>query len=277
MVAYDPAHKCEITVHDSENQSGLAVRIYQPAGAGPFPGLVDVHGGVWTNGDRTANEVMDWALAESGIVVAAVDFRQSPDHPYPAQVADVNLATRWLKAHAVEFNADPDTVGGIAGSSGGHTVLLSAMRPNHPAYSYIDLPGSDADATMKYLLLGWPIVDPYARYRFVQETGNDRIIGLSEAYFRTTDAMKEGSPGQILQRGEEAVLPPTLIVQGTADNNLPVPVTERFAVDYRKAGGDLELEMFPDMPHLFGNTPGPDSDRAIALMKKFASRILSEG
>jgi len=277
MVAYDPAHKCEIVVHESEYQSGLAVRIYQPVGAGPFPGLVDVHGGVWTNGDRSANEVMDRALAESGMVVAAVDFRQSPDHPYPAQVADVNLATRWLKAHAVEFNADPDTVGGIAGSSGGHTVLLSAMRPNHPAYSYIDLPGSDADATMKYLLLGWPIVDPYARYRFVQETGNDRIIGLSEAYFRTTDAMKEGSPGQILQRGEEAVLPPTLIVQGTADNNLPVPVTERFAADYRKAGGDLELEMFPDMPHLFGNTPGPDSDRAIALMKKFASRILSEG
>jgi acetyl esterase/lipase len=239
--------------------------------------LVDVHGGVWTNGDRSANEVMDRALAESGMVVAAVDFRQSPDHPYPAQVADVNLATRWLKAHAAEFNADPDTVGGIAGSSGGHTVLLSAMRPNHPAYSYLDLPGSDADATMKYLLLGWPIVDPYARYRFVQETGNDRIIGLSEAYFRTTDAMKEGSPGQILQRGEEAVLPPTLIVQGTDDNNLPVPVTEQFAVDYRKAGGDLELEMFPDMPHLFGNTPGPDSDRAIALMKKFAARILSEG
>ena len=277
MVVYDPAHKCEITVHESEYQSGLVVRIYQPEGAGPFPGLVDVHGGVWTNGDRSANEVMDRALAESGMVVAAVDFRQSPDHPYPAQVADVNLATRWLKAHAAEFNADPDTVGGIAGSSGGHTVLLSAMRPNHPAYSYIDLPGSDADATMKYLLLGWPIVDPYARYRFVQEMGNDRIIGLSEAYFRTTDAMKEGSPGQILQRGEEAVLPPTLIVQGTADNNLPVPVTERFAADYRKAGGDLELEMFPDMPHLFGNTPGPDSDRAIALMKKFAARILSEG
>ena len=277
MVVYDPAYKCEITVHESEYQSGLAVRIYQPVGAGPFPGLVDVHGGVWTNGDRSANEVMDRALAESGMVVAAVDFRQSPDHPYPAQVADVNLATRWLKAHAVEFNADPDTVGGIAGSSGGHTVLLSAMRPNHPAYSYIDLPGSDADASMKYLLLGWPIVDPYARYRFVQEMGNDRIIGLSEAYFRTTDAMKEGSPGQILQRGEEAALPPTLIVQGTADNNLPVPVTERFAADYRKAGGDLELEMFPDMPHLFGNTPGPDSDRAIALMKRFASRILSEG
>ena len=275
MVTYDPENNREITIKEMEYQDGLAVRIYQPAGAGPFPALVDVHGGVWTNGDRSANEVMDRSLAESGIVVAAVDFRQSPDHPYPAQVADVNLATRWLKTHAAEFNADPGTVGGIGGSSGGHTVLLSAMRPHHAEYCYIDLPGSDADATLKYLLLGWPIVDSFARYRFVQETGNDRIIELSEGYFLTEDAMKEGSPFQILQRKEKSVLPPTLIVQGTADNNLPVRVTEQFVVAYREAGGDIELELFPDMPHLFGNTPGPESDRAIALMKNFAAKCLS--
>lgn len=277
MVKYDPGHKCKISVHELEYQDGLAVRVYQPEGAGPFPALVDVHGGVWTNGDRTANEVMDRALAESGMVVAAVDFRQPPNDPYPAQVADVNLAIRWLKTRADDYNADPLTVGGIGGSSGGHTVLLSAMRAHHPAYNTIDLLGSDADATLKFLLLGWPIVAPYARYQFVKETGNERIIGLSEGYFGTTDAMKEGSPFQILQRGEKALLPPTLIVQGTADNNLPVPVTKEFVAAYREAGGDIELELFPDMPHLFGNTPGPESDRAIALMKKFAARILCEG
>jgi acetyl esterase/lipase len=277
MVTYLAETKCNISVKELEYQDGLAVRIYQPDGAGPFPALVDVHGGVWTNGDRTANEVMDRALAESGMVVAAVDFRQSPGDPYPAQVADVNLATRWLKTHAADFNADPETVGGIGGSSGGHTVLLSAMRAHHPAYNTIDLPGSDADATLRYLLLGWPIVAPYARYQYVQETGNDRIIGLSEEYFGTTDAMKEGSPFQILKRGEQSLLPPTIIVQGTADTNLPVQVTEQFVAAYREAGGDIELELFPDMPHLFGNTPGPESDRAIALMKKFAARILSEG
>jgi acetyl esterase/lipase len=275
MVAYNPEHKCEISVIEREYQTGLAVRVYQPAGDGPFPALLDVHGGVWTNGDRSANEVMDRALAESGIVVAAVDFRQSPDHPYPAQVADVNLAIRWLKTHAGDFNADPETVGGIGGSSGGHTVLLSAMRPNHPAYSTIDLPGSDADATLKYLLLGWPIVAPYERYKFVQEIGDDRIKGLSEGYFGTEEAMKEGSPFQILKRKEVPALPPTLIVQGTADKNLPVPVTEQFVSEYREAGGDIELELFPDMPHLFGNTPGPESDRAIAMMKSFAARVLA--
>ena len=275
VLAYDPDRVCEISVQDLEYQDGLAVRVYQPAGAGPFPALVDVHGGVWTNGDRTGNEVMDRALAESGIVVAAVDFRQAPDHPYPAQVADVNLATRWLKSRAAEFNADPNTVGGIGGSSGGNTVLLSAMRPYHPPYSSLDLPGSDADATLKYVLLGWPIVDPYARYRFVQDAQNARLVALTEGYFLTTDAMKEGNPFQILQRGEEAVLPPTLIVQGTADTNLPVPVTEQFVSAYREAGGKIELELFPGMPHLFGNTPGPESDRAVGLMKKFVARCLS--
>ena len=277
MVKYDPEYKCEISVKELEYQDGLAVRVYQPAGAGPFPALVDVHGGVWTNGDRFANEVIDRGLAESGMVVAAVDFRQSPNHPYPAQVADVNFATRWMKSQAASFNADESTIGGIGGSSGGHTVLLSAMRPHHPDYSYINLPGSDVDATLKYLLLAWPIVDPYSRYRFVQETGNDRIIGLSEGYFLTADAMKEASPFHILQRGETPTLPPTLIVQGTADNNLPVPVTEQFVAAYREAGGDIELELFSDMPHLFANTPGRESDRAILLMKKFAAKRLSQG
>ena len=276
VVTYDPDRVCEVSVRDLEYQDGLAVRVYQPEGAGPFPALVDVHGGVWTNGDRTGNEVMDRALAESGIVVAAVDFRQAPEHPYPAQVADVNLATRWLKSRAAEFNADPNTVGGIGGSSGGNTVLLSAMRPHHPPYSSLDLPGSDADATLQYVLLGWPIVDPYARYRFVQDAQNARLVALTEGYFLTTDAMKEGNPFQILQRGEEAVLSPTLIVQGTADTNLPLPVTEQFVSAYREAGGKIELELFPGMPHMFGNTPGPESDRAVALMKKFVARCLSQ-
>ena len=75
MAKYDPENTFEISVKELEYQDGLAVRVYQPAGEGPFPALVDVHGGVWTNGDRSANEVMDRGLAESGIVVAAVERR----------------------------------------------------------------------------------------------------------------------------------------------------------------------------------------------------------
>ncbi len=276
VTAYNPEHVCEIDVLELEYQQDLAVRIYQPKGTGPFPALVDVHGGVWSGSDRTNVEVMDRALAESGIVVAAIDFRLAPEHPYPAQVADVNLATRWLKSQASEFHADPHAVGAIGSSSGGHSVLLSAMRPHHPAYNYLHLPGSVSDATLKYVLAAWPIVDPYARYRFAQETEKTRLVEMSEAYFLTTDAMKEASPLQILQRGEPASLPPTILIQGTADQNLPVPVTEQFVAAYRDASGIIELEMFPDMGHGFGYTAGPETDRAVDLMKKFVARCLTD-
>jgi len=276
IVKYDPDCVCEITIQDLEYQDGLAVRVYQPEGTGPFPALVDVHGGVWSGGDRTRAEVMDQALAESGIVVAAIDVRLAPEFPYPAQVEDVNLGVRWLKTRSADFQADPGTVGAIGTSSGGHSVLLNAMRPYHPAYNVLDLPGSDADATLRYVLTGWPIVDPYARYQYSQEQGKDRLVELSEGYFLTTDAMKEGNPNQMLQRREDLHLPPTIILQGLADENLPVPVTVQFVLDYRAAGGVIELEMFPGMAHGFGYSAGPDTDRAVILMKKFVARCLAE-
>ena len=63
MVTYDQEYKCEVSIKELEYQDGLAVRVYHPEGAGPFPALLDVHGGVWTNGDRSANEVMNRGLA----------------------------------------------------------------------------------------------------------------------------------------------------------------------------------------------------------------------
>ena len=91
----------------------------------------------------------------------------------------------------------------------------------------------------------------------------------------TADAMKEGNPFQILQRREDAHLPPTLLIQGGADENLPVPVTKQFVAAYQEAGGTMEFELFPGMPHRFGLTAGPESDQALALMKKFVARCLS--
>ena len=73
-------------------------------------------------------------------------------------------------------------------------------------------------------------------------------------------------------RQPEPILPPTIIVQGTADDNLPVPVTEQFVAAYREAGGDIEVELFPGMPHMFGNTPGPESDRAVVNMENVSAR-----
>jgi acetyl esterase len=275
---YDPRQHYEVKAFDvayrhADGQSWLA-RVYQPQGPGPFPALLDIHGGAWSEGDRLLNALLDQALAASGLVVAAIDFRLAPQHPYPASIQDTNYATRWLKAHAGELGADPRRVGGLGASSGGHMVMLSAMRPRDPRYAALPLEAPDADASLGYVLAVWPILDPYARYFFAQRTGRRDLVRATEGYFLSQDTMQEGSPQCILDRGETVQMPPTLIIQGTADTNLSLDMIERFVATYRRRGGFCELELFPGLPHRFAHAPGPETDRVIGLMKQFIARQL---
>src|SRR3989442_10377930 len=85
----------------------FSATIYQPEGPGPFPAILDVHGGAWTRDDvrRDEHALFDKALAAMGMVVAAIDYRQSPQHHYPDSVADVNFSLRLLPANPAKFNS----------------------------------------------------------------------------------------------------------------------------------------------------------------------------
>ena len=267
----------EVEVRDLEHRrdSGtrLLARLYRPIGTGPFPAVVEVHGGAWASGDRLNNAPLDEALAKSGIVVLAIDFRMPPEHRYPASIADINFATRWLKAHAAEFGSRHDLVGGLGTSSGAHQLLLSALKPEDPRYAALPLaeaPGEDA--RLPYLVLCWSISDPLARYRMVREKGNARLVEAHDAYWRSEDEMGEGNPQLILERGEAATpLPPAIVVQGTADDNVTPDMADRFAAAYRTRGGRLELHKFEGQPHTFiPRDPGSDaSRRATELLSDF--------
>ena len=161
-------------------------------------------------------------------------------------------------------------------SSGGHTMVLNGIRPRDPRYAAIPLAGGqDVDASLRYMLCCWPVLDPHARYMWAREIGEERFIGTTESYFTEHESLHEGNPQEALERGEEVELPPAIIIQGTNDSNIPQFIPHKFEASYRAAGGHVELELFPGMPHLFGNTPGPESDRAIELMKGFIARQLS--
>lgn len=278
--AYDPSASYDVQVEDVEyRRAGDEVwlaRLYRPQGAGPFPALLDVHGGAWNTGTRLNDAKINQALASSGIVVAAIDFRAPPKDPYPASVADVNYGTRWLKAHARDFDADPDTVGALGVSSGGHVVMLSGMRPHDPRYAALPLvEAPDVDATLAYVIICWGVLDPYGRYLMAQERGNADLVANHDRYFLTVDAMREGNPLLILERGEPVMLPPALLIQGTADTGVPKGMIERFAELYRAAGGNAELELVPDMPHGLAGWPEPEVARMVQRMKTFIASRLS--
>ena len=219
----------EFEVRDLEYRrtdgTSLLARLYRPLGSGPFPSLIDVHGGAWASGDRLNNAPLDEALAKSGIVVLAIDFRMPPQHRYPASIADVNFATRWLKTHAAEFGSRRDLVGGLGTSSGAHQLLLSVLKPKDPRYAALPLgeaPGEDA--ILPYLVLCWPISDPLARYRMVLEKGNTRLVESHDAYWNSEAEMAKGNPQLVLERGEAGALPPAILVQGLADDNVTLDI-----------------------------------------------------
>jgi acetyl esterase len=277
-VAVEARYQIEIRDLEYQRCDGepMLARLYRPIGpinsAGPFPALVEVHGGAWASGDRLNNAPLDEALAKSGIVVLAIDFRMPPQFRYPASIADVNLATRWLKAHADEFGSRRGLVGGLGTSSGGHQLLLSALRPADPRYAALPLPEAPGEnAGLPYLVLCWPISDPLARYRMVREKGNTRLVEAHDAWWPSEADMAEGNPQSILDRGEAGALPSVILVQGLADDNVTPDMADRFTAAYRARGGQIELHKFAGQPHTFiMRDPASDvSRRATELIRDF--------
>jgi acetyl esterase len=257
-----------------QHQSGaLLARIYQPRSKAPRAALVSVHGGRWTRETRLTNAPIDQALARDGNVVMAIDFRMPPIARYPDCVADINLAVRWLKRHAAELGLPAGSVGGIGTSSGGHQLMLCAMRPKDPRYAGLPPPGgSELDATLAFAIMGWPVLDPLARYEMAKAKGMSEHIAAHDAYWPTVEAMAEGNPQLILDRGEPAVLPPVLLIQGMADAILPPDMAGNFAAAYRKAGGTLDLRMFEGEPHTF-ITKDPISAASVAAIELIAAFV----
>jgi acetyl esterase len=278
-VSYNPTGRFQIKVWDVEFRRAptrtLMARVYQPNGAGPFPVLLDLHGGAWNNQDRKANAPMDESLCSSGILVVAIDLTLAPEAPYPASVQDANYGVRWLKRRAGEWNGAAETIGALGSSSGGHVVELCAMRPRDPYYSVHTLAEApELDATLNYVATRSPVSDPYARYLNAEKMGRAEMLQNSKTYFNPWDTIHDGNPQEILDRGEQVNLPPLLIMQGELDDNVRPAVQEKFVTSYRAAGGECQYEVFAGCEHLWIRDPGPQTDRAYETLKAFIARQL---
>src|SRR6478672_7376040 len=205
----------------------LLATIYKPRGAGPFPAMVECHGGAWCQSDRMTEKMRHQHMASHGILSIALDFRSGNEDPYPASVQDINYAVRWAKLHARELKTRPDLVGLSGQSSGGHLAMLVAMRPHDPRYAAIALPGGSGagspahDATVRCVIMSWPVINPLSRYRHAKRAQGSvnppawpkSIIERQDSYWRSEAAMSEGNPVLALERGEKVLTPPAIWFQ----------------------------------------------------------------
>ena len=279
----------EVKVEDVEylrhGGTPLLARLYRPEGAGPFPIMVELHGGAWCRQDRLADKLIHEALAKSGVIVAALDFRQPPVASYPASFQDIHYGIRWLKSRAAELGSRPDMVGSMGNSSGGHQAMLLGMRPFDARYGALPQPaGSTAtDATVRCVILCSPVIDPLGRYHYAKQlkaSGQpypplvDEVLPCHDAYWQSEDAMADGSPALALERGEKVELPPALYVQGTEDVAHPRPHLDRFVSAYRKAGGVVDLELFEGegQGFIMRKAGSPASNRALERIVEFVHK-----
>jgi acetyl esterase len=279
--AYDPAARYELKVSEvpfRKNERGrqLMARIYQPQGAGPFPVVLDLHGGAWQRKDRKAEEPMDRSIAASGVLVVAIDLTLSGEAPYPACVQDASYGVRWLKARAAEWKGDASTLGLYGSSSGGHVAELIAMRPNDKRYNAIPLEGApQVDTRVAYVATRSPISNTFARWEQAVRKPNENLQKASKTFFNPWETIHEANPQEILERKEQVALKPLLIMQGELDDNVLPSVQQKFAATYRAAGGDVQYELFANSVHEWVAEPGPQTERAHEIVKAFIARQLS--
>ena len=216
------------------------VDVWLPAGAGPHPVALMVHGGCWQTeiADRT---IMNWIaedLRRRGIAVWNIDYRgvDRPGGGYPGTFQDVAAAADALRAHAADYHLDLHRVVAIGHSAGGHLALWLAARPRLPADS--PLRTADPLAIAEVISLGGlPDLEETARSE--NGCGNEVIDRLTGGRFADTSVPRMAPLGL-----------PQVLINGRQDRIIPVRYAEGYARPMRAAGDDVQVRMLDATGHV---------------------------
>ena len=285
-MAITPTYEVEITDVEylRHGDAPLMARLFKPKGDGPFPVMLELHGGAWVRGTRENGNEANEALAKMGVIVAALDFRTQD--PYPNSLADIHYAVRWAKSQAASWNGNPDRIGAMGTSSGGHQAMLLGMRPNDPRYAALPSPaGADGvDGALACVIMVSPVIDPLGRYLYAKRQRSDveppEGVGaqwppMHEQYWGTEAAMAEGAPARILAGGEKTALPPALALRRDYEASHPRPDFDEFIDQYRKAGGSIDVTIFDgDGSGLLSDLSSEVADQTLDEMCKFINKHL---
>ncbi|MDQ3930528.1 MAG: alpha/beta hydrolase, partial [Chloroflexota bacterium] len=240
---------------------------------GPRPLLVYVHGGGWTEGDKTwVDRIMSSGeLALHGYTVTAVNYRLAPRHPWPAQIQDIKCAIRFLRAHSEEYNIDPDRVGVWGESAGGHlAAMLGLTNPED------GLEGSGGYLEQSSRVQA--VVDMFGPADLVasgSESPQNRVMGYlllgdspSEAKLRSASPVSYASPDD----------PPFLLIHGEKDELVPFYHSTALLDSLNAAGVPATLVPVHNGDHVFaprGGSISPSGQEMKEIVTRFFDLYLN--
>jgi arylsulfatase A len=213
----------------------------------PRPAMLFIHGGGWQGGSPTQFYRQAAMLAEQGVVGSCCRYRFSDDATFPASVQDVKAAVRWLRANDEELNIDPDRIGTMGGSAGGH---LAGMLATTAGIEELEGDGGNPEQSsdVQLAVLLNPITDMTI---FSSDTN------LHPAVAKYLGGPPEEMPEQYALASPllhiDTNTPPCFLLHGTADTTVPHDQSIRFAEALASIGVEAELVLIPDVPHGFFN------------------------
>ena len=241
---------------DRQEKADLYLPADVPKG-GRCPGVVIIHGGGWSGGDKGAGREINigTTLAQHGYVCMSINYvlasKDNTAVTWPQNLHDCKTAVRWLRKNAARLQLNPDHIGAIGGSAGGHLTAMLAVTeakdgldPKGPYGEFSCRIQAAVDLYGPADLLSWHDISMFRKKR----------ADAPELY-------RAASPAIYADKND----PPILILHGTADKTVDVQQSKDFAAVLAKAGTPHELVIVEDAPHSFHLQPKQQDLRPLVL------------
>lgn len=271
-----PFKQQENVVYAEIHGTGLLCDIFTPTGPSNGLGIIDLVSGAW-HSDR--GKIHDHMLAQvyttycsRGFTVFAMRPGSVTKYSGDELLANTKTAIRWVKAHAADYGVDPNRLGMMGASAGGHLTLLAAVTPEDGDPDAKD-PVMRQSTRVKAVAVFFPPTDFLnwggSKPDFSGEIGSLLFYGGVEGH--TEDEIeaqaRKLSPLHQIKKGES--YPPLLLFHGDADPLVPLQQSEDFVSAINATGGDAELIVKPGGAH-----PWPTIPEEVAIMADWFDKKL---
>ncbi len=244
----------------------LKADLYLPKGTGPFPAIVFLHGGGFTDRNRAQLRRQAAHMASLGMVGFAIEYRVAKEAPYPAAVHDAKAAVRWLRANAAKYHIDPEHIFAVGSSAGGHLAAMLGTTGDDPKFE-----GDGCCKEFSSKVTAVAAFNPVLDLTKMEHRESMVTRFLGGKCTDKPDICIEASP---LAHASKSTVP-MLILHGTADETVPYPQATAMVEKLKAAAARVELFTAPEGAHTFWSTAKwyAPSERAMEdFLKRLAGR-----
>ena len=246
-------------------ERSLLLDIYKPKHlTKPVPGLIFIHGGGWSGGDKEVYRLHASRYAQRGYVAVSIAYRLSGEAPFPAAVEDAKCAVRWMRSQGKCYGIDPDNIAVLGGSAGGHLAMMVGYSSDVPE---LEGDGGHRQVSSKPQV----VVNLYGPSDLTAPIaqGSDvvhRFLG-GKTYAEDPELYKKASPIFYLT-GDD---PPTLILHGTLDEVVPIAQSDALEAKLKVLEIPYTYDRLEGWPHTM-DVAEPVFNRCVFFIDQFLAQ-----